>query len=376
MPALKVLHVSSGNLFGGVERFLISLAESRDVASEMRSEFALFFPGRQADELHRAGATVHLLTRVRLSRPWTVWRARRSLAALIRRERYDVVVVHMAWNHIVAERAVRKTRTPLVTWVHDTPAGKSRIERLAAKRPPDFAIANSRYTLEQLPNLFPGVPAEVVYCVVPTNAIAARRIDRTATRVAMGVDDSTVVIVIACRLERWKGHGQLIDALSAMRPARPWQCWIAGGAQSEEQHAYVAELQSAVTAAGLGDRVRFLGPRDDVPTLLAAADIHCQPNSSPEPFGIAFVEALAADCAVVTTRLGAAPEILNGVGLIVPAGDRDSLSRELTRLVNDDGYRSQIARGGSDRAAEMCSPDRVLPKLEGVLRQVVAAASK
>jgi glycosyltransferase involved in cell wall biosynthesis len=44
----------------------------------------------------------------------------------------------------------------------------------------------------------------------------------------------------------------------------------------------------------IADRVRFAGQRDDVPRLLAAADLHCQPNSSPEPFGVAFVEALAA----------------------------------------------------------------------------------
>ena len=63
---------------------------------------------------------------------------------------------------------------------------------------------------------------------------------------------------------------------------------------------------------GIADRVRFLGERFDVPRLLAAADVHCQPNSGPEPFGIAFIEALYASLPVVSTRIGARPRSSTG----------------------------------------------------------------
>ena len=60
----------------------------------------------------------------------------------------------------------------------------------------------------------------------------------------------------------------------------------------------------------------------DVPRLLAAADIHCQPNISPEPFGIAFIEALAAGLPVVTSAIGGAIEIVDDTcGRLVPASD-------------------------------------------------------
>ena len=69
--------------------------------------------------------------------------------------------------------------------------------------------------------------------------------------------------------------------------------------------------------------MRFLGERRDVAACMRAADIHCQPNTAPEPFGLAFVEALYAGLPVVTTALGGALEILtDACGVLVPAGRR------------------------------------------------------
>ena len=69
--------------------------------------------------------------------------------------------------------------------------------------------------------------------------------------------------------------------------------------------------------------MRWLGQRRDVPELLAAADIYCQPNVGAEPFGIVFVEALYTGLPVVTTALGGALEIIDAsCGVLVPPGAR------------------------------------------------------
>ena len=105
-----------------------------------------------------------------------------------------------------------------------------------------------------------------------------------------------------------------------------WVCWTAGGAQRPAEAAYLAELRQTAARLGIAERVRFLGQRTDVPHLLAAADVHCQPNTGPEPFGLAFVEALAAGRPVVTTALGGALEIVDetcGVHFVEPDYDRD-----------------------------------------------------
>ena len=86
--------------------------------------------------------------------------------------------------------------------------------------------------------------------------------------------------------------------------------------------AYVDALVAAARRLGIDDRVRWLGERQDVRRLLGAADVHCQANVAPEPFGIAYVEALAAGLPVVASRAGGAMEIVDeSCGVLVPAGD-------------------------------------------------------
>ena len=69
---LKVLHLSAGNLYGGIETFLTTLARMRHLAPGMEPEFGLCFRGRLWDELVATGVPVHDFGPVRLSRPWTV----------------------------------------------------------------------------------------------------------------------------------------------------------------------------------------------------------------------------------------------------------------------------------------------------------------
>jgi glycosyltransferase involved in cell wall biosynthesis len=124
-------------------------------------------------------------------------------------------------------------------------------------------------------------------------------------------------------------------------------------------------------APGLGDRVRFLGERTDVPNLLAAADIHCQPNSAPEPFGLAFVEALYAGLPVVTSDAGGAREIVTPqCGVLVPAGDRAALRDALAGLIGSRDRRATLGSAGPARAAELCDPVRQVASLEAALAAV------
>ena len=91
---LRVLHCVAGNLYGGVESALRAVAACRGEAPGMEGEFALCFEGRLGGELECEGAAVHRLGGVRFSRPWTVWRARRRLARVLRQGGADVLVAH------------------------------------------------------------------------------------------------------------------------------------------------------------------------------------------------------------------------------------------------------------------------------------------
>src|SRR5271170_8284030 len=76
---VRVLHLHSGNMYGGVETLLVVLGKLRQLCPEMEPSFGLCFEGRLSRELEAASANVHMLGKVRMSRPWSVWRARRRL---------------------------------------------------------------------------------------------------------------------------------------------------------------------------------------------------------------------------------------------------------------------------------------------------------
>jgi glycosyltransferase involved in cell wall biosynthesis len=355
---MRVLHVAAGNLYGGVERILVEIAR---VTGGKRHEFALSFEGRLSGELDAVGARRHRIGEVRFSRPLSTWRARRRLAAIAEGGAFDAIVCHSPWAYAVAAPALTAKRPAL--WAHDALRGRHWSERRVAARPPRLVICNSRYTAGAIAGWLPDSTRDVVYAPVSHRE---PRASRPAVRASLGVADDAVVVVIASRFERWKGHAELVRALSPVDGN--WRLWIAGGTQRPHEEAYETELRAMATAKALAPRVSFLGERADVPELLAAADIHCQPNTAPEPFGLAFVEALDAGLPVVTSDAGGAREIVTAeCGVLVPPGDIETLRDVLASLLRDRDRRARLGAAGPARASELCDPVRQLASLEASL---------
>lgn len=361
----RVLHLGAGNLYGGIETSLVTLARLRHLAPTMEPEFGICFDGRLKDELNSTGVPVHNLGEVRIRHPWTVLRARRRLRKLISDRKPDVVVVHSGlWGYLVFAIAIKAMKIRLVYYAHSPPDHPSLLDRWAARICPDLVIANSKFTATSVPRIFPAVKTEVAYLPVQLEIPEDREAARAEVRREFGVAATDMVILTACRLEPLKGHVLLFDALGQLRDQPNWISWIAGGAQRPSEIAYLEELKAKTHRLGITDRVKFLGQRSDIPRLLVAADIHCQPNTAPEGFGLAFVEALAAGLPVVTTAMGGAMEIVDHTcGVLVPQGDVDGLVMAIGRLVRDCEFRQQLGERSSRRARELCSPINCIPNL-------------
>ncbi len=106
---MRVLHLYSGNLYGGIEALLVLLAQDRALCPAMEPEFGLCFDGRLSAELEEAGATLYRLGGVRLANPRSVWRARRALRRLLGAEAFDVVVSHSLWVNAVFGSVLRSS---------------------------------------------------------------------------------------------------------------------------------------------------------------------------------------------------------------------------------------------------------------------------
>lgn len=363
---MQPLIVHAGNLYGGVERVLETVADANRFYPALSPRFALCFDGPLAGRLQEAAIAPVMLGAVRLTRPDLVWRARRRLAAEIVRRRPDLVIFPSVWTHVAFAPVVRRASLPLVLWLHDALSGVPRLERLAGRHAPDLLICNSVYSLTAARTVFPDTPAAVVYCPLRLESSSA---DRAGVRRTLQVDDGCTVIICVARMERYKGQWMLLEALAGMPPAPDWRCWIVGGAQRPEEAVYEAELKAAAEMGSLRGRVQFLGQRRDVAALLRAADIFCHPNQGAETFGLSIVEALHARLPVVASGLGGPEEILaDGSGRLIPPDNVMALRTALSELVRDGTLRERLAAGGPARAHALCDPSARLSDLHRALQ--------
>jgi glycosyltransferase involved in cell wall biosynthesis len=96
----------------------------------------------------------------------------------------------------------------------------------------------------------------------------------------------------------------------------------------------------------------FTGYREDVPELLQITDVLAITSLS-EGSPLNLFEAMAAGCAVLATRVGGIPELLDDerTGLIVPPGDPHAIARGLLRLVGDPALRYRLGEAARTEAS-------------------------
>jgi glycosyltransferase involved in cell wall biosynthesis len=156
--------------------------------------------------------------------------------------------------------------------------------------------------------------------VVPNGIRAAPAISSTAeTRERLGIAPTTKVVLSVGRMIDVKGHLFTLRAVEQVIRAQDdvLFLWIGGGPLEEE-------LRARVSAAGLPDHVRFAGHRDDVPDVIAAADVFLL-ASMVEGLPLVVLEAMAAGRPVVGTRVPGTSEVVeDGVtGRLVESGGLD-----------------------------------------------------
>lgn len=347
-------------------------AKLRNHENSLGENFALCFPGKLSEELVRTSANVHWLGPVKLSNPWSVWSARARLRKLLREKEFDLVICHAMWPHLVFGPVIRRAGLPLVVWAHDTPVHLHWIDRIGMRVKPDLVIANSAYTKEHWNRNYPQVLCKVGYYPIPRPESDDHAVVRQRLRKENGTSEKTNVILIASRFEAWKGHSLLFDSLSSLKDRDDWQCWIAGGAQRDHEKDMIVNLKRTAEVNGISDRIRWLGSRSDVFDLMLAADIYCQPNLAPEPFGVVFLEAMHAKLAIVTANTGGPREFLDdSCGVLVDQANEAQLTQALSRLLDDPERRSHLGTAAEKRVGQMFGIDSNLATLNDMLGELI-----
>jgi glycosyltransferase involved in cell wall biosynthesis len=205
---------------------------------------------------------------------------------------------------------------------------------------------------------------DLVLCVSPDlerrmRAAGARRVDRavvaaarprTGERPALardaGLPSDRPLVLAAGRLATQKGFATLLDAAASWQDLRPAPLLAVAG-----DGPLVGRLRAR--AAPLGDGVRFLGQRDDVPALLAAASVFVLPSVW-EGQPLVLQQALLAGAAIVATRVGGIPALTGeDAALLVEPGDAEALAAAVRAVLGDPALASRLRAAARDRAAAL-----------------------
>lgn len=190
---------------------------------------------------------------------------------------------------------------------------------------------------------------------------------RAETRVRMGVDEATPVILCVGRLTPQKAHDVLIAALARVPGAI---LWLVGVGE------LLDPLCAQARALGIDDEARLLGLRGDVPDLLAAADLFVLPSRF-EGLPLVALEAMRAGLPVVGTRVpGTAEAVVDGeTGLLVDYGDAGALADAMAALLLDRARARALGAAGRRRWAAAFTADRMGAETMTVYERALALAA-
>jgi glycosyltransferase involved in cell wall biosynthesis len=200
--------------------------------------------------------------------------------------------------------------------------------------------------------------------------------DGQSLRAELGISASDFVVANVGRIDTWKGHDIFVRAVASLVPRIPRiKAVIAGEVSDTARRAgFDVALVRLVEELGIGAHVVFAGFRDDVPRLMAAADVIVHSATEPEPFGRVIAEGMIAGRPVIATNAGGVPEIIDDrvSGLLVPCGDVAALAEAMAYLHDHPAEAKLLADEGRKRAMERFAPARFASEMmavyDGVLR--------
>jgi glycosyltransferase involved in cell wall biosynthesis len=355
---------------GGAERFAVDLvcslpagAFDRTICvSRMPRDWLTLPPaagsGLEIARLREAGVAILPIHREVHFDPWR-W------GPLLRRLRsVDVLHTHQfgsnCWGTVLGTLA----RVPVIvaheqTWSYRGGAIRKLLDGYVIGRLADRFVAVSELDRDRMVQM-EKVPAHKVPVI--RNAIVPRPPTGRDVRAELGIAAGTPVLVVLARLHPQKALRVMIDALARVCAVRPdATLLIAGGPLEGNPEA--DRLREQAERLGLGGAVRLLGRRDDVPDVLAAADIGVM-SSRYEGTPLAVLDYMEAGLPVVATDVGGVAELVqhDRTGVLVPPGDPAALADALLGLLGDPAERRRLGEAGRARRREEFDYDRTLQR--------------
>lgn len=321
----------------------------------------------------------------RLNRFWEGYRfeVSKTLGELMRKIPLDILETPDTGAELLAFQILHRKKPPVVVRLHSADriagvfSGRKKwrdyinhaaeiqmMRRASAISAPSEAAVSGQDPKFSLPQK----PCAVIYNPVNTDLFRP---------VVTGSKNSLFEILYLGRMEELKGADILMQAIPEICKNIPEaRITFAGAGMGKSDDAPPERMIAAWLPKELHGRVRILKriPHEELTEIYAQAAI-CVVPSRWEQFGYSCAEAMASGKAVIASRAGALPELIeDGVsGILIPPADPAALAEAVGRLFKDAPLRKSLGEAARRRAVENFSYDVVLPQHETFYRNIILA---
>ncbi len=283
-------------------------------------------------------------------RPFRIWHARRNVEMLPGIVMRDLLRMPLK---LVFTSASQRRHTRYTRWL---------IRRM------DAVVATSGRTGAYL-----HVPHDIVLHGIDTQRFRPAA-DPAAAKSSLGLDPAQRFVGCFGRVRRQKGTDLFVDAMIALLPGRPGWSALVAGRTTAEHGSFEAGLRAKVDAAGLSERILFVGEHTNIPDWYRALDLFVAPQRW-EGFGLTPLEAMASGVPVVASDVGAFPELIDRaeIGTVVPAGSAEALAEACRPFMDEEARRAAAGAAALDHVRTRFSIEREAEALDRIYARLWSA---
>jgi glycosyltransferase involved in cell wall biosynthesis len=307
-----------------------------------------------------------------------------QLWKLIRRDKFDAVVMHTGYSYASSWIGIIATKTsgiPLLfgTDAHQLNPRDKKFWKISIKKwllPKIFRIADtvmvhSSGAVKFMDSLrIPKDNVQLVPFIVDNEwwIAQSQQVNRALVRQQWGIPQDAPLVLFCAKLQAWKRPQDVLQAFAKANVPSAYLVLAGEGPLRES-------LETEAKSLKILDQVKFLGfvNQSQLPSVYTAADLFVLPSEH-EPFGVVVNEAMLCNCAVVVSdQVGARYDLIREgeTGFVYPCGDIEALTKILQKMLTDKVQLSQMGKMAHQQMEHWSPRDRVEAVIQGIEKALV-----
>ena len=339
---IKILHLIETGGVGGAEKVFLNIVKNIE-PRRFDSLVLILKKGWLYETLKEHHLKIKI---IESNRAWDIGFLLK-LSSLIRKEKIDLIHSHLSGMNFYSCLAGRITKRPVIVTYHgkigdgDENKWKNVFKNFIIRKTATQVVAVSDYLKEELIKKI-GIDRRKVttlYSGIDFESFGPTK-SSSELKQELGLSNSTPLVGTIGNIRGSKGYGYLIQTAKLVGEKMPNVFFLIVG---EKEEKLFCDLNKLIEKLGLGERIKFLGFREDVADCLNIFDIFVL-SSTTEGFSIATVEAMSLGNPVVVTDCGGPAEIVTDdqIGFLVPPGDPESLAEKIILLLENKKLREEM----------------------------------